>query len=77
MQNSAWSFSGPSGGFYTLTTTQIIAAGDVLSFGLAGVMTPGATQGSLTVSTIIVNGSGGDVRIDNNNDADKVDYFQQ
>lgn len=77
VQNSAWSFSGPSGGFYTLTTNQVIAAGDVLSFGLTGSLAPGATTGVLTASSIIVGGSGGENRFDNNNDADKIDYFQQ
>ncbi|GAB4016836.1 Ig-like domain-containing protein [Spirosoma koreense] len=77
VQNSVWSLSGPSGGFYTLTTNQVIAGGGVLSFGLEGTLTPGATTGTLTVSTVIVAGSGNEVIIDNNNDADKIDYFQQ
>lgn len=80
VQNSAWTFTGPSGGFYTATTTNVIN-GSVgtgkLSFGLNGVLTPGATQGTATFSAIIVGGSGGETRIDNNNDADKIDYFQQ
>ncbi|GAB4024626.1 leucine-rich repeat domain-containing protein [Spirosoma koreense] len=77
VKNSAWSFSGPSGGFYTLTTAQIMGGGESLSFGLTGTLTPGATSGALTASAVIVAGSGGEVVIDNNNDADKIDYFQQ
>lgn len=76
VQNSGWNFSGPSGGFYTLTSSQAMAAGSVLSFGLDGVLTPGGTMGTLTFSAIVV-GSSGEVKIDNNIDADKIDYFQQ
>lgn len=79
VQNSVWTFSGPSGGFYTLTTNQVIAGNvgtGALAFGLEGTLTPGASGGTLTFSSIIVGGSGGETRIDNNNDADTVDYFQ-
>ncbi len=37
----------------------------------------GFAQGTLTVSAILMGGSGGEVRLDNNNDADKVEYFPQ
>ncbi|WP_461108110.1 hypothetical protein, partial [Spirosoma koreense] len=77
VQNSNWTFSGPSGGFYTLTTNKVITAGGQLSFGLSGTLTPSATSGTLTASVVIVAGSGGEVVFDNNNDADKIDYFQQ
>lgn len=77
VQNSAWNFSGPSGGFYTLTTTQVIVGGDKLSFGLTGTLTPGATNGTITVSSMIVSGSGGETKEINNADADKINYFQQ
>ena len=80
VQNSAWTYQGLIGGSYTFTTTNVIA-GNVgtgkLTFGMTGTLTPGATTGTLTVSSVIVGGSGGEIRIDNNNDADKIDYFQQ
>lgn len=76
VQNSVWNLSGPSGGFYTLTSSQVIAAGDMLSFGLNGVLTPGATSGRLSLTAIIVGGSGGEVRINNNSAASAIDYFQ-
>ncbi|GAB4017794.1 beta strand repeat-containing protein [Spirosoma koreense] len=77
VQNSAWTLSGPSGGYYTLTTNQVITAGNVLSFGLQGTITPGATSGNLTLSTVVVAYSGAEGNFENNNDADKIDYFQQ
>ncbi len=80
VQNTAWTYAGFIGGMYTFTTNNVIA-GNVgtgkLSFGMTGTLTPGATTGTLTVSSTIMGGSGGEIRIDNNNDADKIDYFQQ
>ncbi|GAB4016648.1 hypothetical protein [Spirosoma koreense] len=77
VQNYAWTMSGPAGGYYTLTTSQPVAAGDVLSFGLAGTLTPGATTGVLTVSSTVLPIGFTEAAYDNNTDADKVDYFQQ
>ena len=77
VQNSVWTLSGPSSGFYTLTTNQAISGGDVLSVGLTGTLTPGDTQGTLTVSTLIGGGSGGETRFDNNSNANKIDYFSR
>jgi hypothetical protein len=75
--NSVWSLSGPTGGYYTLTTNQSIAAGKKLSVGLTGVVSPGSTKGSLTISGTLQGGSGSEQRITNNSDADKIDYFAQ
>ena len=75
VQNGAWNISGPSGGFYTLTTNQLIPAGGKLSVGLNGVLTPGATTGSLSINSVVV-GNSGEVKLTNNGDADKMDYFQ-
>ncbi|GAB4027755.1 hypothetical protein GCM10028773_59940 [Spirosoma koreense] len=75
VQNSAWSISGPTGGYYSLTTNQTIAAGATLSFGLNGVLTPGSTTGVLTASATLL--GGGEVELGNNTDADKIEYFQQ
>ena len=78
VQNSLWSFDGTSNSsFYILTTSQVIEADGVLSFGLRGQVIPGATKGVLTLSSVIDDGSGGEVRINNNSDADKIDYFNK
>ncbi|UFH56460.1 hypothetical protein [Spirosoma sp. KNUC1025] len=78
VSNSAWSFDGTlDDDYYVLTTTQVIAGGNVLSFGLNGTLTPGATSGTLTLTTVIDGGSGGEMKINNNTDADKIDFFQQ
>lgn len=78
VQNTQWTFDGTSDpDYYILKTTSVIAGTDQLSFGLTGTLTPGATSGTMTFSTMIVGGSGGESRINNNMDADKIDYFQK
>lgn len=78
VQNPLWNFDDKSNdSYYLLTTTTPISAEDMLSFGLTGILTPGATTGVLTVSAVILSNSGGDFRVRNNVDADKVEYFQK
>ncbi|GAB4031896.1 ice-binding family protein [Spirosoma jeollabukense] len=77
VQNDIWTFNDSNDNFYILTTNEVIAGGSRKSFGLTGVLTPGNTQGALTVSTTIMAGSGGEVNINNNSDADKIEYFKQ
>jgi hypothetical protein len=78
VQNSIWTFDGTTDpDSYIFTTTQVIAGRGHKSIGLTGVLTPGNTQGTLTISTTIVGGSGGEVRTNNNSDADKIDYFKK
>ncbi|MBD2753907.1 putative Ig domain-containing protein [Spirosoma validum] len=78
VQNSRWGFDADSNpNYYTLTTSSTVAPGDKLSFGFSGTLTSGATTGVLTLSPVIMGGSGGEVRVNNNVDADKIDYFQQ
>ena len=77
VKNSVWTFKGLVGGLYTLTTDQKIAAGDKLSFGLTGKLTPGGTTGFITATAIVLGAAIGEVQVTNNNDADKIEYFQQ
>ncbi|MBD2754851.1 DUF6923 family protein [Spirosoma validum] len=76
VQNGSWTYTSDAS-YHVLTTSRVVPAGDKLSFGFTGRLTPGATSGSLTVSTVIIGGSGGEVKVNNNADADKIDYFQQ
>lgn len=78
VQNPLWKFDDSSNdSYYLLTTNTPISAENMLSFGLTGVLRPGATTGVLTVSAVILSNSGGDFRAKNNVDADKVEYFQK
>lgn len=78
VQNGNWSFDAVSDtNFYILTSTQGLAGKGKSSFGLTGVNTPGNTKGSLTITTSVVEVSGGEVKTTNNLDADKIDYFKK
>lgn len=79
VQNEAWTFDDTDESFYKLTTksNRVVNAGSQLSIGLEGTVTPGSTAGVLTISAVIVANSGGEVRVTNNMDADKINYFQQ
>ncbi|GAB4021578.1 sialate O-acetylesterase [Spirosoma koreense] len=77
VQNSAWMLdSNGNNSYYIITTNQVIAGGGKLSFGLNGVLTAGTTTGALSVSVVIVAGSGGEVNAENNTITNKIDYFQ-
>ncbi|GAB4038348.1 hypothetical protein GCM10028774_36370 [Spirosoma jeollabukense] len=78
VQNSLWSFDGTSNSdAYILTTTQPIGAGSKLSVGLTSTLTPGQTRGRVSVTATLVGGSGGEVTLTNNTDADQVEYFNK
>ena len=73
VQNSRWSLSS-DGDYYILTTSQGIGGSTQLSFGLSGVLTGGGTSGVITCSATVT--GGGESRLSNNVDADKIEYFQ-
>ena len=74
VQNGSWSFTSDDD-YYSLTTTQAITAGGDLSFGLSGTLTPANKAGITNVGATLMQGSGGEIRMTNNSDADKIDYF--
>ncbi|GAB4020025.1 FG-GAP-like repeat-containing protein [Spirosoma koreense] len=74
VQNSQWTFGGLSGGYYTLTHSGVLS-GTSSSVGLTGTLSAGSSTGVVTVSGIVL--GGGDGTLDNNTDADKIEYFQQ
>ena len=75
VQNSAWNFDASDEDYYILTATQSIDASDQLSFGLTGILNPGATAGVLTISSTVLDTGLIETKIGNNTDADKIDYF--
>ena len=77
VQNSAWTFNASNSGYYELTTSQSIAAKGRLSFGLIGVLSPGATTGTLSISSSLAPATLVEASQANNADADKIEYFQQ
>ncbi len=78
VQNAKWVFDDRTDdAYYILTTTEVIPGGGELSFGLSANLIPGKTAGVITISAVIVGGTGGELRIINNTDADKIDYFER
>ncbi|GAB4044225.1 hypothetical protein [Spirosoma jeollabukense] len=78
VQNGNWTFDGTSNDdFYLVRTTQVLGPNAKRSFGLTGVLKPGNTKGALTISTTIAGLSGGEVKLTNNTDSDKIDYFNK
>ncbi|SFC78342.1 hypothetical protein [Spirosoma endophyticum] len=77
VQNDFWTFDDSYPDLYVFSTQQVIQAGGKKSFGLTGVLNPNNTRGSLTISSALMAGSGGEITIKNNSDADKIDYFKK
>jgi hypothetical protein len=77
VHNSSWSYNGSDPTYHIFTTTNgtSITSGGFLTFGFDAVWNAGQTKGVYTITSQITSGSGGEVRIDNNVDAEKIDYF--
>jgi hypothetical protein len=74
LNNSVWSFSEDANN-YIFTTTSVIEAGGFSTFGFVAEFDPGNSKGVYTLTSQIDSGSGGEIRIDNNVDSEKIDYF--
>jgi hypothetical protein len=60
---------------HIFTTTSVIPAGSFSYFGFNAKWDAGQTRGIYTITSQIDSWSGGENRIDNNVDAEKLDYF--
>jgi len=74
VNNAVWTFSQNST-HYIFQTTTVISAGSSSTFGIRAVCHAGQTQGQYTITSQIDSGSGNETRIDNNSDAERLDYF--
>jgi hypothetical protein len=75
VQNSEWTFDGASNpNYYIFTKSSTLFADDVSSFGFDCVINPAAQRGAITMTTIIVAGSGGDTILPNNHDGQTIIY---
>ncbi|MCK5538931.1 MAG: hypothetical protein KAI79_19055, partial [Bacteroidales bacterium] len=76
LKNDDWSYSLDEANWkHIFTSIVAIPAGDFTSFGFKALWDAGATKGVYTISATINSFSGGEVRINNNVDAEKIDYF--
>jgi hypothetical protein len=75
VNNSAWSYNSSDPNYHIFTTTNVIPAGSFSQFGIDAVFAPGYTIGSYSITSQITSWSGGENRINNNVDAEKLNYF--
>lgn len=76
VQNNAWSFNSSDPNYYVLTSNQAFSGGGHMTFGLSGQFNAGATVGVVNISTVVI-GTAGEIKLSNNADAEKAEYFQQ
>jgi hypothetical protein len=74
LMNSQWSYS-QDASFHIFTSNTSITGGMFSTFGFVAIFDPGSTKGVYTITSQIDGGSGGEVRINNNVDSEKLDYF--
>ncbi|MBD2755198.1 beta strand repeat-containing protein [Spirosoma validum] len=77
VRNQVWSVDSTNPNYYVLNTSEPITKDQPLSICLTGTLRTGSTTGMVTLSATMEGGSGGEVNIINNIDADKMEYFQQ
>jgi hypothetical protein len=76
VNNSVWTYSSNTTN-HIFTTSSVIPSGGSLTFGFRVTFNPGSSRGIYTITSQLVSGSGGEVRVSNNADSEKIDYFQQ
>jgi parallel beta-helix repeat protein len=74
LNNGSWNYSQDTSG-HIFTSSGAISGGSYTIFGFQVIWDAGPTRGLYTVTTQIEPGSGGERRITNNVDAEKIDYF--
>jgi hypothetical protein len=74
VNNSVWTYTDDDP-YHKFTTNSVIAKGSYSKLGFIAVWNAGQTQGTYTITSQIDSWSGGEIKIDNNVDAEKLDYF--
>ncbi|MBL7766375.1 MAG: tandem-95 repeat protein [Chitinophagaceae bacterium] len=75
VSNSIWSYNGTNAFFHIFTTTSTLLAGTSSTFGFVATFNPNNSDGKYTMTSNITSGSGGEIRTNNNTDAEALDYF--
>jgi len=76
LNNNVWSHSSDAIN-HIFTTSAVIPAGGSSTFGFRVIFNPGSSKGFYSITSQLVSGAGGEVRVTNNADSEKIDYFQQ
>jgi uncharacterized repeat protein (TIGR01451 family) len=74
LNNANWTFTEDATN-YIFSSMTVIPAGSFSTFGFVAEFDPGFTTGVYTLTSQIVSGSGGEIRINNNVDSERIDYF--
>ncbi len=62
---------------HIFTSNVVIPAGGFSTFGFRVSFDPGSTRGFYSITAQILSGGGGEIRVSNNADSEKIDYFQE
>lgn len=73
--NSVWTYDSTDPDYHRFTTTSVIAGGTFSTFGFKAQFDPGNTSGVYTITSQIISLGGGEIRVNNNVDSEKIDYF--
>jgi hypothetical protein len=74
LENARWTYS-QNASYHIFTTTSVLEGGTTSTLGFEGVFNPRNANGIYTMTAQILAGSGGEIRINNNSDAERIVYF--
>jgi hypothetical protein len=76
VNNSIWTYSSDAIN-HIFTTSGVIPAASYARFGFRVTFSPGSANGSTPLTSQLVSGSGGEIKVNNNADSEKIDFFHQ
>lgn len=75
LDNSDWTYNGTNPFYYIFTSTTAIPANESSTIGFAAQFNPLNAQGVYVLSSVIVSGSGGEIKYTNNSSSVSLTYF--
>ncbi len=76
LNNSEWAYSSDDIN-HIFTSSTAIPQGGFSRFGFRVTFNPDLSRGVYTITSQLVSGAGGEVRVSNNSDSESIDYFQE
>ena len=75
VHNSQWIYDGSDLNYHIFTSNALINAGSFSVIGIKVIFDPQNARGTYTITSQLQSFSGGEMRVNNNADAEKLDYF--
>ncbi len=75
VHNSQWIYDGSDLNYHIFTSNAVINAGSFSAIGIKVIFDPQNARGTYTITSQLQSFSGGEMRVNNNADAEKLDYF--